>query len=56
VRAEALDGTGWFLLRASVHDPVLVLNAQSDLPGGTAPMLRDVLGVFGGLPIEYPSS
>ena len=27
---------GWVLLRASLHDPLLVLNAESDLPGGAA--------------------
>ena len=25
---------GWFLLRLSVHDPVLPLNVESDVPGG----------------------
>ena len=24
----------WFLLRLSVHDPVMPLNAESDVPGG----------------------
>ena len=30
----------WFQLRMSVHDPVMVLNAQSDVPGG----VRRILG------------
>ena len=44
-----LDGgldNGWFLLRLSVHDPVLPLNVESDVPGGLKTMLsalRDVL-------------
>ena len=25
---------GWLLLRSSLHDPLLVLNVESDLPGG----------------------
>ena len=25
---------GWVLLRASLHDPLLVLNVESDIPGG----------------------
>lgn len=29
----------WFLLRMSVHDPLLVLNAESDRPGGVGEML-----------------
>lgn len=27
---------GWLLLRASLHDPLLVLNAESELVGGAA--------------------
>ena len=37
------DGTpanGWFLLRKSLHDPVLPLNIESDTEGGTASMLK----------------
>ena len=29
----------WFLLRLSVHDPVMPLNAESDVPGGVQLML-----------------
>ena len=38
-----LDGgvnNAWFLLRLSVHDPVMPLNAESDVPGGVKRMLR----------------
>ena len=28
------DGDGWFLLRLSVHDPILPLNIESNQPGG----------------------
>jgi len=41
-------GSGWFLLRVSVHDPVLVLNCESDAPGGTEIMLRDVCDFLSG--------
>ncbi len=34
---------GWFLLRLSVHDPVLPLNVESDVPGGTRYMLESLL-------------
>ena len=37
---------GWFLLRLSVHDPVLPLNAESDIPGGVKTMLTALLGVL----------
>ena len=50
-----LDGgkeNGWFLLRLSVHDPVLPLNLESDVMGGIHYMLtalydvlRDVTGI-----------
>ena len=32
----------WFQLRMSVHDPVMVLNAESDIPGG----VRRILGAL----------
>ena len=37
-----LDGginNAWFQLRMSVHDPVMVLNAESDIPGGVRRVL-----------------
>ena len=31
-----IDGSrGWFLLRMSLHDPVMALNVESETPGGT---------------------
>lgn len=36
------NGDGWFLLRMSVHDPILVLNCESDSIGGTEKMLKDL--------------
>ena len=38
-----LDGgvnNAWFQLRMSVHDPIMVLNAESDVPGGVKRILR----------------
>ena len=29
------NGNGWFLLRLSVHDPIMPLNIESDSEGGT---------------------
>jgi phosphomannomutase len=43
------DGDGWFLLRLSLHDPVLPLNIESDVKGGTriiAGKLRPLLEAF----------
>lgn len=40
-----LDGgvsNAWFLLRLSVHDPVMPLNAESDVAGGVKRMLREL--------------
>ena len=42
---EGLEN-GWFLLRLSVHDPVLPLNAESDVPGGVKTMLKKLLDVL----------
>ena len=39
---------GWFLLRLSVHDPVLPLNCESDVPGGVRKMLQALLNVLEG--------
>ena len=41
---------GWFLLRLSVHDPVLPLNCESDVPGGVKMMLSSLLDVLRGVP------
>lgn len=38
----------WCLLRLSVHDPLLVLNAESDRCGGVAAMLRALREMLGG--------
>ena len=32
--------SAWFLLRLSVHDPVMPLNAESDVPGGVKAVLQ----------------
>jgi len=39
---------GWFLLRLSVHDPVLPLNVESDVAGGVRQMLEKLLSVLEG--------
>ncbi len=44
-----LDGgldNGWFLLRLSVHDPVMPLNCESDVPGGVKKMLSSLYDVI----------
>ncbi len=41
----ALDrnhGDGWFLLRLSLHDPLLPLNIESDRPGGVKTIAREL--------------
>ena len=37
---------GWFLLRLSVHDPVLPLNLESDVKGGVKFMASALLAVL----------
>lgn len=59
----ALDdahGNGWFLLRLSLHDPVMPLNIESDSPGGVrviagalAPFLKTQEGVDAGPLLGY---
>ena len=43
--ADGFDN-GWFLLRLSVHDPVLPLNSESDVPGGIQTMLSALYEVL----------
>ena len=45
-----LDGgvnNAWLQLRMSVHDPVMVLNAESDLPGGVKRVLTELYALIG---------
>ncbi len=45
-----LDGglnNGWFLLRLSVHDPVMPLNVESDVQGGVKAILSQLNGALG---------
>ncbi len=39
VSVDKQHGDGWFLLRLSVHDPVMPLNVESNVAGGTDIML-----------------
>ena len=46
-----LDGdvnNAWFQLRMSVHDPVMVLNAESDIPGGVKRILGQLYTLIEG--------
>jgi len=55
VRFPKEQGDGWFLLRMSLHDPVMPLNIESDTLGGTkqiAGALYAFLGDFHSLDIE----
>ena len=41
--------SGWFLLRLSVHDPVLPLNCESDVRGGVKFMLGQLYRALQGI-------
>jgi len=45
VRVQLAEGhgSGWFLLRLSLHDPLLPLNIESDIPGGAKLIARELL-------------
>jgi phosphomannomutase len=52
VRINSAAGKGWLLLRMSLHDPVMPLNIESDMPGGAliiakelAPLLAGIVGL-----------
>lgn len=42
VNLDAHHGNGWFLLRLSLHDPILPLNMESDSPGGVRRIAREL--------------
>jgi phosphomannomutase len=50
VRVSFADGErrGWFLLRLSVHDPIMPLNIESDVPGGAKKILSSLSVALGG--------
>lgn len=52
VRCTAPNEMGWLLLRMSLHDPVMPLNIESDVPGGVkaiAAKLKNLLNSFQGI-------
>ena len=46
INADSSCGNGWFLIRLSVHDPIIVLNAESNETGGTVKMCRDIADII----------
>ena len=38
------EGDGWFLLRLSVHDPIMPLNIESNTEGGVEVILNKLMG------------
>ena len=46
INTDKTCGNGWFLLRLSVHDPIIVLNSESNESGGTLIMAKDILKVI----------
>ncbi len=42
VNVSPSHGNGWFLLRMSLHDPILPLNIESDVPGGVQRIAKDL--------------
>ncbi|NET35961.1 MAG: phosphomannomutase/phosphoglucomutase [Cyanothece sp. SIO1E1] len=55
IACQAADEEGWFLLRLSLHDPVLPLNVESKVEGGVAKIaarLLDFLSAFEALDVS----
>ena len=52
---SSLDEDGWFLLRLSLHDPVIPLNIESNIAGGVntiATKLKDFFTSFESLDLS----
>lgn len=55
VRASVPELKGWFLIRMSVHDPIMPINIESDITGGAgqiARLLYSYLKAFPGLDVS----
>ena len=48
VSFDANNGDGWFLLRMSLHDPLMPLNIESNSIGGAATIARSILSALEG--------
>lgn len=48
VDLDEAHGSGWFLLRLSLHDPLLPLNIESDVPGGAKQIAGELAGFLAG--------
>ncbi len=48
VNLDRAHGDGWFLLRLSLHEPLLPLNIESDSPGGARAIARELLPFLSG--------
>ncbi len=48
VNLDADHGSGWFLLRLSLHDPLMPLNMESNEIGGTKKIARELAGFIAG--------
>lgn len=46
IRVNCSDADGWFLLRLSVHDPVMPMNFESDTAGGVEKMISELKPFF----------
>ena len=44
VNLDADHGNGWFLLRLSLHDPLLPLNIESNSQGGAKKIAQELAG------------
>ena len=49
IRVACKEERGWFLLRLSLHDPVLPLNIESDIEGGVEQIKTQLAGFFKGI-------
>jgi len=48
VNLDEAHGNGWFLLRLSLHDPLLPLNIESNTAGGARKIAAELSGFLGG--------
>ncbi len=46
IRVNIPELRGWFLIRKSVHDPIMPVNAESEIEGGCKGILNELYGIL----------
>ncbi|WAW14020.1 phosphomannomutase/phosphoglucomutase [Peptostreptococcus equinus] len=54
VKSNKNNQQGWFLLRSSLHEPLLVLNIESDVENGSKALFDNISSILKSFDLEFP--